>query len=109
MTGYSAGILSNRVTIQRPPTYQDGKYGRESIAGETFERWAAVDWSRGTKSMREGTLDAYDTIMFRFRYDPLITRDCKIIFGGTTYRIHSFRPDQRAATIQIIAVEENAG
>ena len=108
MTGYSAGILNKRVTIQRPPTYQDGKYGRVSIPGETFERWAAVDWSRGTKSMREGTLDAYDTIMVRLRYDELITRDCKIICDGTTYRIQSFHADQRAATIQITAVEENA-
>ena len=59
--------------------------------------------------MREGTLDAYDTIMVRLRYDPLITRDCKIIYDGTTYRIQFFHADQRQATIQITAVEENAG
>lgn len=105
MTGYTSGILKDRVTIITPPTYQDGPYGRQEVPGSQFERWAAVDWARGTKAMREGTLDAYDTVMIRMRYDERITRDCKILHNGTTYRIQSFHPDKHAATIQITATE----
>ena len=105
MTGYTAGLLNHRITIHPAPTYTDGPYGRQAVPGEPFQRWAAVDWTRGTKAMREGTLDAYDTVMIRMRYDERITRDCKIMHNGTTYRIQSFHPDKHAATIQITATE----
>lgn len=80
-------------------------YGRTTEPGKTFDRWAAVDWVRGTKTMREGALDAYDTIMVRMRYDEQITRDCKIEHNGTLYRIKSFRPDTRRETIQMTCTE----
>lgn len=105
MTGYTAGILNQRITIHRPATHRDGAYGRVMVPGETIERWAAVDWSRGTKSLREGALDAYDTIMVRLRFDSAITRDCKIEHDGTMYRIDSFHADKCAGTIQLTATE----
>lgn len=109
MTGYTAGLLNHRITIHPAPTYTDGAYGRQAVPGQPFQRWAAVDWTRGTKAMREGTMDAYDTIMVRLRYDTKVTRDCKVEVDGTTYRIQSFHADQRQGTIQITAVEEIAG
>lgn len=102
---YTPGLLKERVTIHRPGTHTDGAYGREDNAGTTLTRWAAVDWSRGTKSMREGALDAYDTIMVRMLYSSQITRDCKIEYHGTMYRIVSFHEDKQANTIQITATE----
>ena len=105
MTGYSAGILRNRVQVQLPATRVDGEFGTEYVQGATIERWAAIDWVRGTKAMREGALDAYDTIMVRMRYDAQITRECKILYEGTTYRIQSFHADRRAGTIQMTATE----
>lgn len=109
MTGYTAGLLNHRITIHPAPTYTDGPYGRQAVPGEPFQRWANVTWAKGDKAMREGTMDAYDTIMVRLRYDTKVTRDCKVEIDGTTYRIKTFRPDQRQGTIQITAVEEIAG
>ena len=105
MTGYTAGILRERVRIQLPPTRVEGEFGAEYVAGDMIERWAAVDWVRGTKALREGALDAYDTIMVRMRWDAQITRECKVLYQGATYRIQSFHADRRAGTIQMTATE----
>lgn len=105
MTGYTAGMLNERITIHIPGQYIDGEYGRTQLAGSSIERWASVTWSKGVKALHEGAVDAYDTIMVRLRYDQQITRDCKLEHDGTMYRIQSFHADRRAATIQITAVE----
>ena len=98
-------MLNERVTIILPGTHHDGEFGRETIAGERLERWAAVDWSRGTKALREGAVDAYDTIMVRMRFDERISRDCKVEHDGRTYRIDSLHASRKNATIQMTCTE----
>jgi SPP1 family predicted phage head-tail adaptor len=105
MTGYTAGMLNERVTIILPGTHTDGDFGRDYIPGERLERWAAVDWSRGTKALREGAVDAYDTIMVRMRFDERISRDCKVEHDGRTYRIDSLHASRKNATIQMTCTE----
>lgn len=105
MTGYSAGMLRERVKFTQPGIYIDGEYGREKRPGLQLVRWAAVDWVRGTKAMREGALDAYDTIMVRLRWDKDVTRECKIEFNDRIYAIQSFHEDKHAGTIQLTAIE----
>lgn len=102
---YSAGILNRRVTIVTPGANQDTEYGRVTTAGASFEVWAAVDWSRGTKSIREGAMDAYDVIMVRCRWNKHITRDCKVVYNGVSYRIDSFHADFQDNTIQMTCSE----
>ena len=69
------------------------------------EFWVAEDFNRGTKSLREGAFDAYDTVMFRMDYDDRIDRWCLIQYNGKWYQIQSFNEDYQSNKIQITAIE----
>lgn len=105
---YATGILNKRVTVLRRVRSTSDEFGRGSD-GYTFEPvaalWAAVDFTRGVKAMREGALDAYDTVMIRLRWHPSVTRESLIGHDGKTYEIQSFHADRQRDTIQITATE----
>ena len=63
------------------------------------------DFNKGTKSLREGAVDAYDTVMFRMNWYPGIDRWCIIQYDGTWYQIKSFNGSRQNNTIQITAQE----
>ena len=67
--------------------------------------WASVTWSKGVKALREGALDAYDTIMVRMRYNTVVSRDSRLLIDGVTYQIQSMHRDYQDNTIQITATE----
>ena len=67
--------------------------------------WAAEDFNRGTKAMREGALDAYDVVMFRMDYHKGVDRWCLIKYKGKWYQILSCNEDYQNDNIQIIAQE----
>ena len=67
--------------------------------------WAAEDFNRGVKSLREGAYDAYDTVMFRMRYNAEIDRWCLLQYQGKWYQIQSFNADYQQNQIQITAIE----
>ena len=102
---YSAGMMKDRIEVLIPGKCVDGDYGRKQGQPTTITRWAAVDWVRGTKSLREGAVDAYDSIMVRMYYDALITRECQLRVDGVKYKIQSFHADKMDNTIQITASE----
>lgn len=105
---YSSGIMNKRVTIAQKSTAADGAFGRNS-AGVTYyvlgTVWAAVDFVKGIKAMREGAIDAYDTVMVRMRWRDDVTRDCLLAHDGRVYAIQSLHVDYLANIIQITAVE----
>ena len=105
MTGFTSGMLNERVTFIRPGETVNGQYGRTRTPGEEVTRWAAVDWVKGVKAMQEGATDAYDTIMIRCRFCDKITRDCKVRYKDTLYNIQSFYGSKHKNTIQITAKE----
>ena len=108
MTGYDAGMRSKRITIARRSETTGGQFSQRS-AGQKYEVvgtfWAAEDFNKGTKSLREGAVDAYDTVMFRMNWYPGIDRWCIIRYDGTWYQIKSFNANRQANTIQITAQE----
>ena len=108
MTGYDAGMRSKRITIARRYETTGGQFSQRS-AGQKYETvgtfWAAEDFNKGTKSLREGAVDAYDTVMFRMNWYPGIDRWCIIQYDGTWYQIKSFNANRQANTIQITAQE----
>ena len=108
MAGYTSGMLRDRVTIYHRTAAQVGDFGLDT-EGATYAClrtvWAAADWSRGTKSLREGALDAYDTVLFRFRYQGGVDRFCMLQHQDRWYAIQSLHADRQANTIQITAVE----
>ena len=100
---YSSGLLDKRVTITN------------KVAGTTFGSttsyqdaacvWANVTFSKGVKSLREGSLDAYDTVMIRMRWNNIVQRDSLLVCEGVTYQIQSLHADRRENTLQITATE----
>lgn len=105
---YSTGMMNRRVAIMVRDTVSEGDFGRNS-AGRSYKYgttvWAAEDFNRGTKALREGALDGYDRVMFRMRWNPTIDRSSMLVYDGKTYQIESFNSDKYHNTIQITAVE----
>ena len=67
--------------------------------------WFGETFNKGAKAMREGALDAYDTVMFRCRYNKQLDRWCLLKFKGKWYQITSFNDDYQDNQIQITATE----
>ena len=104
---YTTGMMNKRVTVAK--RYQDtqetfGKSGQPKyeLLG-TF--WMAETFTKGVKAMHEGALDAYDTVMFRCRFNANIDRWCLLKYRGKWYQITSFNEDYQENQIQITATE----
>jgi SPP1 family predicted phage head-tail adaptor len=86
----------------------EGDFGRNS-AGRGYEYtttvWAAVTFNKGVKSMREGAVDAYDTVMFRMLYTKKVCRESMLVWDDRTFAIQSFNRDYQTNEIQITATE----
>ena len=105
---YSSGMMNKRVKVAKRYEEQNPTFGGSSSVTKyeilgTF--WAAEDFNRGVKSLREGAYDAYDTVMFRMRYNAEIDRWCLLQYQGKWYQIQSFNESYQDNTIQITAIE----
>ena len=105
---YSSGMLNKRITIAKRTGAVAGKSGRDS-GGIKYEIigtfWAAEDFNKGVKALRNGAVEAYNVVMFRLRYHECINRWCLIQYNGTWYEIESCNEDRQANQIQITAHE----
>lgn len=104
---YSTGMMNKRVTVAKRATDTQETFGKSGqpkyeILG-TF--WMAEDFNRGVKSLREGAFDAYDTVMFRCRYNKDIDRWCLLKYNGKWYQIQSYNESYQENQIQITAIE----
>lgn len=102
---YSTGLLKHRVKILNKVRPTQGDFGETTRYAEADEVWADVTWNKGVKALREGALDAYDTVMIRMRYNTIVSRDSRLQYGGLTYQIQSLHADYQDNTIQITATE----
>ena len=101
-------MMNKRVTVARRYNDQSQVFGGSSSVTKyeiICTVWAAEDFNRGTKSLREGAFDAYDIVMFRMRYHKDIDRWCLLQYQGKWYQIQSFNPDYQTNQIQITAIE----
>ena len=104
---YSTGLMNKRIIILAVE-YNEGKYGKtgsKATYTQVAEIWADVTWTKGVKAMREGALDAYDTVMVRTRFNRDLTRNSFLGIDGVIFQIQSFHADYHENTIQITAVE----
>ena len=104
---YSTGMMNKRVTVAKRATDTQETFGKSGspkyeILG-TF--WMAEDFNRGVKSLREGAFDAYDTVMFRCRYNKDFDRWCLLKYHDKWYQIQSFNGSYQENQIQITAIE----
>lgn len=91
-----------------PGSAVDGVFGRvkdEWAEGATIH--ANVKWVKGMKALREGQLEAYDTLMVRCRWIECLTRECRLRIKGKVYQILSFNDDYQANEMQMTVVEVN--
>jgi head-tail adaptor len=100
---YQSGFLHHRVTIWNKVVATGFGDTTQWQADGTV--WANVAFSKGVKALREGTLDAYDTVIVRMRFNDIINRDSLLVHDGRTYQIQSFHRDMRENIVQITAVE----
>lgn len=105
---YSSGMLRKRVHILNRAAGTDGDFGRNSAGrGYTYAitLWAGVNFNKGMKSLREGAVEAYDTIMVRMAYNDIVNRESMIIFDGRTFQVQSFNSDYQTNEIQLTVTE----
>ena len=100
---YTSGMLKYRVTILNKQVASG--FGETTSYQPAATVWADVKWSKGVKALREGALDAYDTVLIRMRYNDVVTRDSRLQHDGVTYQIQSLHADRQENTIQITATE----
>lgn len=99
--------MNKRVTVAKRASDDGATFGKSGqpkyeILG-TF--WMAETFNKGVKSLREGALDAYTTVMFRCRFNKHLDRWCLLKYNGKWYQITSFNDDYQSNQIQITAVE----
>ena len=104
----SSGFRNKRVHIMNRATEVQGEFGRNS-GGRPYKYettvWASVRFNKGTKSLRQGAVDAYDTLIFGMLYTPKINRESALVYDDRTFQIQSFNRDYETNEIQITAVE----
>lgn len=103
--GYSAGMLHWIVTILKKKDPAGKKFGETTTYEKVVKVHANKSWKKGQKALNEGSLDNVDTVMFRMRWNSIITRDCLLECEGVTYQIQSLNADRQGNTIQITATE----
>ena len=99
--------MNKRVTVAKRVADTSNTFGKQGqpkyeILG-TF--WMGETFNKGVKAMHEGALDAYDTVMFRCRYNKSLDRWCLLKYRGKWYQIQSFNEDYQENQIQITAQE----
>ena len=100
---YTSGLLKYRVTILNKQVVSG--FGETTSYQPAACVHADVTWSKGAKALREGALDAYDTVLIRMRWNNIVTRDSRLQCDGVTYQIQSLHADKQENTIQITATE----
>lgn len=105
---YSTGMMNKRVAVLSRMAASAGEFGRGS-GGQTYvvsqEVWAAIDFVRGLSALREGALDAYDTVMIRMRWNPTVTRESLLWHDGRMYEVQQLNSERQRNQMQITAQE----
>lgn len=103
---YSTTLLNKRVEIRSRKESSKTALGMTSGDWEAVGMaWAGVTWARGAKALREGALDAYDTVMIRMRWNALVSRDSRIVADGKVYEVDTMQADKMADTMQLLCHE----
>ena len=103
--GYSAGMLKYRVAILNKKDADKIPFGAKAEYEQVACVHADVTWSKGVKSLREGALDAYDTVLIRMRWNNIVTRESLLECDGVRYQIQSLHADKMENIVQITATE----
>lgn len=101
--GYSAGYLYNIVTIQNKVVATG--FGETTSYKDVCKVHAHKVWKSGNKVLRESALDVVDVVIFRMRWNNIVTRDSLLVCEGKTYQILSLEGNHQENQIEIKAQE----
>lgn len=95
------------VTILNKVTPKDKAFGEKTGYKRDGSLFSSYEFNKGTKALREGALDAYDTVAFRMNFSAnvTITRESLIEMDGRIYQIQSLNSDHRENKIIAVATE----
>lgn len=108
-TGFSSGMRNHRVTILNKVAPAEKAFGEKTGYKRDGSLDSSYEFNNGTKALREGALDSYDSVMFRMNFSgnvaKTITRESLIEMHGKIYQIQSLNADRRENKIVIRATE----
>jgi hypothetical protein len=108
-TGFTSGMRNHRITILNKVQPTDRAFGEKTGYKRDGSLNSSYEFNKGTKALREGALDAYDSVMFRLNFSgnvaKKITRESLIEMHGKIYQIQSLNADYHENKIIIRATE----
>jgi len=104
--GFTASMRQRRITILEVVQSKDS-FGDTTTYRRAGKVFSSYKFNKGTKALREGALDAYNTVMFQLNFSSNlnITRDSLIEYRGKVYQIMSLNDDYQENKIVITATE----
>lgn len=106
-TGFTSGMRNHRVAILNKVQPSERQFGEKTGYRLDGSLWSSYEFSKGTRALREGALDAYDSVIFRMNFSAnvTITRESLIECDGKVYQVQSLNSDKRENKIIIRATE----
>lgn len=108
-TGFTSGMRNHRVTILSKVAPTEKAFGEKTGYQRIGSLNSTYEFDKGTKALREGALDAYDSVIFRMNFSgnaaKSITRESLIEMNGKIYQIQSLNSDYHENKIIICATE----
>ena len=99
ITGFEAGMRNHRVTVLNKVLTSERTFGEKTGYRRDGSLWSSYEFSKGTRALREGALDAYDSVIFRMNFSgnvaKKITRESLIEMHGKIYQIQGLNEDYR--------------
>ena len=108
-TGFTSGMRNHRITILNKVSPAEKAFGEKTGYKREGSLNSSYEFNKGTRALREGALDAYDSVMFRLNFSgnvaKKITRESLIEMHGKIYQIQSLNEDYHDNKIIIRATE----
>lgn len=102
-------MRNHRITILNKVAPAEKAFGEKTGYRREGSLSSSYEFNKGTKALREGALDAYDSVMFRLNFSgnvaKKITRESLIEMHGKIYQIQSLNEDYHDNKIIIRATE----
>ena len=105
--GFNTGMRHYRITILNKVAPAEKAFGEKTGYRYDGTLWSSYEFSKGTKALREGALDAYDSVIFRMNFSAnvTITRESLIECQGKIYQVQSLNEDHMENKIIVRATE----
>lgn len=102
-------MRNHRITILNKVAPSEKAFGEKTGYKRDGSLNSSYEFNKGTRALREGSLDAYDTVIFRLNFSgnaaKTITRESLIEMNGKIYQIQSLNADHQENKIIIRATE----